>query len=280
MNLLVVIGIAVGLAMDTFAVALGASASLGRVTGRQVFRFAFHFGLFQAVMPIIGWLAGRGLETYIHAWDHLVAFGLLAFIGSKAIVAALRGSLASQGDADGSAEREGNESRAGNVGRVAPGPPLFPDSDAPSGLRRAKGDPPYNRAPTPVLDDQGARPASRSDAKAPSEAHAWPGPGDVRRADPTRGWTLLVLSVATSIDALAVGLTLGVLAGGRSGGVGIWLAVLIIGLITAALTTLGMHLGSRLGSLLGRRFSRVTEIVGGLVLIGIGLKILLEHVAA
>lgn len=214
MNILVVIGIAVGLAMDTFAVALGASASLGRVTGRQVFRFAFHFGLFQAVMPIVGWLAGRGLETYIHAWDHLVAFGLLAFIGSKAIVAALRGSLASQGD-----------------------------------------------------------------AKAPSEAHAWPGPGETRRQDPTRGWTLLVLSVATSIDALAVGLTLGVLAAGK-GGVGIWLAVLIIGLVTAALTTLGMHLGSKLGTLLGKRFSRVTEIVGGLVLIGIGLKILLEHVAA
>jgi putative Mn2+ efflux pump MntP len=220
MNLLVVIGIAVGLAMDTFAVALGASASLGRVTGRQVFRFAFHFGLFQTMMPIVGWLAGRGLDVYIATWDHWVAFGLLAFIGSKAIVAAVRGPAAYE-----------------------------------------------------------SSPASRRDAKAPSHASAWPGPGETRRQDPTRGWTLLMLSVATSIDALAVGLTLGVLAGGKSGGVGIWLAVLIIGLVTAALTILGMHLGSRLGSLLGKRFSRVTEIVGGMVLIGIGVKILVEHVA-
>ena len=82
-----------------------------------------------------------------------------------------------------------------------------------------------------------------------------------------------MLSIATSIDALAVGLTLGVL------GETIWLAALIIGLITAALTTLGMHLGSRLAGLLGHRFSRVTEIAGGAVLIAIGIKILLAHVA-
>jgi putative Mn2+ efflux pump MntP len=97
-------------------------------------------------------------------------------------------------------------------------------------------------------------------------------PARVSAPDPTRGWSLLGLSVATSIDALAVGLTFGVL------GDTIWLAVLIIGLVTAALTTLGMHLGSHLGSLFGRRFSRVTEIIGGLVLIGIGVKILVEHV--
>ena len=60
MGLFVILGIAVGLALDAFAVAVAGSVSLGRVTGRQVFRFAFHFGLFQAVMPLIGWLAGRG----------------------------------------------------------------------------------------------------------------------------------------------------------------------------------------------------------------------------
>ncbi len=200
MDFLVVIGIAVGLAMDAFAVAVGASATLGRVTRGQVFRFGFHFGLFQAVMPLIGWLAGRGVHGYIAAWDHWVAFGLLAFIGGKMIVAALRGSLASQGDADAS-----------------------------------------ERTPVP--------------------AKALP--------DPTRGVTLLMLSVATSIDALAVGLSLGMLQ------VGIWYPILIIGVVTFGLTVLGMLLGSRIGS----RFGRWTEFFGGLVLIAIGAKILVEHLA-
>jgi putative Mn2+ efflux pump MntP len=203
MTILVVIGIAVGLAMDAFAVAVGASASLGRVNAGQVFRFAFHFGLFQAAMPIVGWLAGRGLDVYIRTWDHWVAFGLLAAIGIKAIVDAVR---------------PHHESRA----------------------QRA----------------------------------AWPGPGErPPDKDPTRGWMLLGLSIATSIDALAVGLTLGMLGGG------IWLAVLVIGLVTAALTALGMYLGSKLGALFGARFSHVTEIAGGAVLIAIGLKILLGHAA-
>jgi putative Mn2+ efflux pump MntP len=91
MSFLVILGIAVGLALDAFAVAVASSASLGRVTGAQVFRLAFHFGLFQAVMPLVGWLAGRGLEAYIAGWDHWLAFALLAFVGGKAIVTALRG---------------------------------------------------------------------------------------------------------------------------------------------------------------------------------------------
>lgn len=193
MGLLAIIGIAVGLALDAFAVAVAASASLGRVTGGQVFRFAFHFGLFQAGMPLIGWLAGRGLERYIETWDHWLAFGLLVFIGGKAIVTALRSKGASQHDA------------------------------------------PVAAAPT---------------------------------NDPTRGLTLLMLSVATSIDALAVGLSLGVLE------VAIWYPALIIGVVTAGLTVIGMLIGSRLGAL----FGRWTEIVGGLVLIGIGVKILIQHV--
>jgi putative Mn2+ efflux pump MntP len=186
MGLVVILGIAVGLALDAFAVAVAGSVSLGRVTGRQVFRFAFHFGLFQAGMPLIGWLAGRGVQQYMAAWDHWVAFGLLAFIGGKAIVTALRS-----------------------------------------------------------------------------------GESTKPRGDPTRGWTLLMLSVATSIDALAVGLSLGMLE------VAIWYPALIIGVVTAGLTALGMLIGSRLGA----RFGRWTEIAGGLVLIGIGVKILVEHIA-
>ena len=186
MGLLVIIGVAVGLAMDAFAVAVATSVSLGRVTGQQVFRFAFHFGLFQAGMPLIGWCAGRGLQRSIGAWDHWVAFGLLAFIGIKAIVDSIR-----------------------------------------SHRGRAR----------------------------------------VANADPTRGWTLLALSIATSIDALAVGLSLGML------DVAIWYPALIIGVVTAGLTVVGMDLGSRIGS----RFGRWAELAGGLVLIGIGTKILVQH---
>jgi putative Mn2+ efflux pump MntP len=83
-----IIAIAVGLALDATAVAIATSILLGGVTARQVFRFSFHFGLFQALMPVAGWLAGSGFRPLIAAWDHWVAFGLLALIGGRAIVGA------------------------------------------------------------------------------------------------------------------------------------------------------------------------------------------------
>jgi len=177
-------GIAVGLAMDATAVAIGTSVLLGRVSRRQVFRFAFHFGLFQAGMPVLGWFAGRGMREAIEAWDHWVAFGLLLLIGGKAIVDVVRGA------------------------------------------------------------------------------------GDGRDvADPTRGLSLVLLSVATSIDALAVGLSMAVL------DVSIWYPCLIIGVVTAVLTIAGMVAGGRLGN----RFGNRVRLAGGLILIGIGAKILVEH---
>ncbi len=184
MDFLTLSGIAVALAMDAFAVALGTGVILERVTGRHLFRLAFHFGLFQALMPILGWLAGSTVQQYISAFDHWIAFALLAFVGGKMIREALR------------------EDRA-------------------------------ESAP----------------------------------ADPTRGLTLVMLSVATSIDALAVGLTLALLE------VTIWLPALVIGLVAAAFTAAGLLLGRRIGTAWGKR----VEILGGLILIGIGLKILLEH---
>ena len=90
---------------------------------------------------------------------------------------------------------------------------------------------------------------------------------DVDRCDPTRGWRLVMLSVATSIDALAVGLSLAVL------GVDIWYPALVIGVVAGVLTVVGLELGCRFGSLLGRRM----EVVGGLILVAIGVKILVEH---
>src|SRR5512134_1544093 len=81
MDVLTLLGIALALAMDAFAVALGTGMNLAALTGRHLFRLGFHFGLFQALMPVIGWLAGIGFQQMIAAWDHWIAFGLLVFVG-------------------------------------------------------------------------------------------------------------------------------------------------------------------------------------------------------
>jgi len=184
MDWITLLGIAVALAMDAFAVALGTGMTLERLTGRHLFRLGFHFGLFQALMPVIGWLAGLTVQRWIAAYDHWIAFGLLGFVGGKMIYEAIRESV-----------EEGSPS------------------------------------------------------------------------DPTRGLSLVLLSVATSIDALAVGLSLAML------GIDIWFPALVIGLVAGVFTTCGMLLGRRIGTAWGPR----VEVFGGLVLIAIGLKILLEH---
>ena len=88
-----------------------------------------------------------------------------------------------------------------------------------------------------------------------------------RAADPTRGWSLLILSVATSIDALAVGLSLALL------GVSIWGVAVIIGAVTCGLSAMGILFGGRLG----HRFEHLAEAFGGVMLIAIGVKILISH---
>lgn len=90
---------------------------------------------------------------------------------------------------------------------------------------------------------------------------------EARRGDPSRGWTLVMLAVATSIDALAVGFSLALLK------VSIWLPALVIGVVCAALSVAGVRLGRVLGAVVGKRM----EVVGGLVLIAIGVRILLVH---
>ncbi len=178
--------IAVSMAMDAVAVCLVAG-SLGQAdTPRPVFRLSFHFGLFQFLMPVLGWLAGRSVEPLIRNYDHWVAFGLLVFVGLHMIYEALHG----------------------------------------------------------------------------ENAH---------RQDPSRGWTLVVLSVAVSIDALAVGLTLGVL------GISVWYPAFIIGLVTGLLSLVALRVGRDFGSRLGARGYIAAEIVGGLVLLGIGVRILFSH---
>ena len=90
------------------------------------------------------------------------------------------------------------------------------------------------------------------------------------KSDPTRGWSLVMLSVATSIDALAVGMSMAAL------NVHVVTPAILIGVVAAAMTATGMHLGRKLG----QRFGKRTELVGGLILIAIGVKILLEHTLA
>ncbi len=178
--------IAFGLAMDAFAVALGVGTTRKEVWFRPGFRLSFHFGLFQFMMPIIGWTAGGTIVRFIANWDHWIAFALLLYVGSKMIKASFE-------------ERKSHDS-----------------------------------------------------------------------ADPTRRWTLVMLAIATSIDALAVGLSLAMLK------VQILYPSVVIGVVAAAMTALGLALGKRLGVQFGKRM----ELVGGLVLIGIGLRVLISHLLA
>lgn len=180
LNWLGLLGIAVGLAMDAFAVSIAIGLTLDKVTSRHVFRIGFHFGLFQFLMPVVGWLVGRQVAGYISAYDHWVAFFLLLFVGGKMLW------------------------------------------EARSSEQREKG------------------------------------------RDPTRGLALIALSVATSLDALAVGLSMALL------GVSMWLPSAVIGVVTATLSTVGITFGSRVGA----RWQQWAEIAGGSVLILIGVKVL------
>ncbi len=184
MDLLSTLLIALALAMDAFAVAVGCSAYLRRVDIRQTFRLSFHFGLFQFLMPVIGWLAGSRFATLISGVDHWIALALLAGIGGKMLLAVRRG-----------------------------------------------------------------------------------GETDLRREDVTRGWKLVGLSIATSIDALAVGLSLAMI------GEEIIVPSVVIGLVAGAMTLAGMQIGSRAPASL----ARIMEGAGGVILILIGLRIVAEH---
>jgi len=183
MNFIEVLLIALSMAMDAFAVCLGAGTQEQTIGPRPTFRLAFHFGLFQFLMPVIGWFAGTTIERYIVSFDHWVAFGLLVFVGGRMI-------------------------RAGF------------DRDT-----------------------------------------------EQQKADPSHGWTMVLLSIAVSIDALAVGLSLGLI------GVTIWYPAIVIGVVTGLMSWLGL----RIGNGLGKKFGKAMEIAGGVVLVLLGVRILLTH---
>ena len=91
MNWAEILLLAVALAMDAFAVSWSAGAILGTATPRQTFRLSWHFGLFQAIMPILGWSLGTSFAPLIESVDHWVAFGLLALVGGRMVLSAIRG---------------------------------------------------------------------------------------------------------------------------------------------------------------------------------------------
>lgn len=191
---LVLAGIAVALSMDAFAVSMGISAYLKEVSSRQSFRLSFHFGFFQAVMPILGWATGNQFGEWFSEYDHWIAFFILVGLGIKMLYQSISGIDTSEGD------KEKGEKKFG--------------------------------------------------------------------VDPTRGFSLVILSIATSIDAYAVGLTFSII------GVSVWFPAFWIGLTTCFFTLLGM----RIGSFMGRKLGKWVEILGALILILIGLRILLQHI--
>lgn len=184
MNLPTIIIIAVGLAMDAFAVSIAIGSTHKKPIMNHAIRTALAFGSFQAIMPLIGFFAGLALKNYIQDYDHWIAFGLLAIIGSKMIYESFK-------------------------------------------LKKPQ---------------KGFKPLSNS--------------------------MLLVLAIATSIDALAVGITFSFLLENS-----LIIAVIIIGLTTFVLSYAGFYIGKHLGHF----FESSIEALGGLVLLAIGTKILIEH---
>jgi len=183
MELITIIIIAIGLAMDAFVVSIVSGGAYKQLHVRHALRMAIFFGVFQAFMPLIGSLAGLSLKQCIQDFDHWVAFALLAAVGGKMIYESFK---------------------------------IKPVEENP---------------------------------------------------DPSNIFVLLVLSVATSIDALAIGFTLSLITSS------IIVAVTIIGLITFVLSYAGVLIGKKFGHF----FENKIEAFGGIVLIGIGVKILCEH---
>ena len=189
MDYLSLLGIAVGLSMDAFAVSIANGAACKKLRPVFALKLGIAFGLFQALMPFLGWCVGRAGESIINNVDHWIALLLLGFLGGRMIWEAIR----------------------------------------------------HKEEETECRDDIKWR-------------------------------TLLMLAIATSIDALATGVILPSAVGAYT----IWLILLsvaIIGCVTFGFSFGGAYIGRKFGSLLSSK----AEIFGGIVLIGIGVKIFIEH---
>ncbi|MFR5486245.1 manganese efflux pump MntP family protein [Eubacterium sp.] len=177
----------VGLAMDAFAVSICKGLAMRKVNKKQAVVIALFFGGFQAIMPIVGWFLCKGFQNYIEAFDHWIAFALLAFIGMKMIIETL--------------------------------------SEKEEDVVVEKMDPPL----------------------------------DMKE--------MLMLAIATSIDALAVGISLAAL--DRP----IVESAAIIGVVTFVISIIGVYIGN----FFGNRYKKRAELAGGIILVLIGVKILCEH---
>ncbi|MCH5199777.1 MAG: manganese efflux pump [Oscillospiraceae bacterium] len=192
MGFLELLLLAIGLAMDAFAVSIGNGLSMKKQNPKAALAIAFSFGLFQALMPTLGYFLGSAFEDIIRQFDHFIALIFLGFIGGKMIFDGIKELIA---DKKGETEE-------------------LPE------FRLTFG-------------------------------------------------KLLVQAIATSIDALIVGVSFAALPD-----VNIWTAVLLIGAVTFAISLIGVFSGKKFGQLLGSK----AEIFGGVILVGIGLKVFIEHI--
>lgn len=180
--LIEIFAIAIGLAMDAFAVSICKGLSMKKINIKKMLIIGLYFGIFQAGMPIIGYILGESFEGFVTSIDHWIALILLSFIGINMIKEA------------------------------------------------------FERQEEPSNDDTSFK-------------------------------TMVILAIATSIDALAIGITLAFLE------TNIWSAAFIIGIVTFVISAIGVIIGNKFGN----RFEKKAEIFGGTVLILIGIKILIEH---
>ena len=182
MGLVELIILSVGLAMDAFAVSICKGLAMKKMKWKNAIIIGLYFGIFQAIMPLIGYLLGVSFQSAITSIDHWVAFVLLVGIGANMI----RETMSKEKD-------EANDS--------------------------------------------------------------------IKVKD------MLILAIATSIDALAIGITFAFLE------VNITLAVSLIGIITFIISVIGV----KIGNIFGDKYEKKAELAGGIILIGLGIKILIEH---
>lgn len=182
MNFSEIFLIAIAVSMDAFAVSICKGLAMKKMETKNAIKIGLYFGIFQAGMPIIGYLLGKQFEEFVQSIDHWIAFILLSFIGLEMIKESFENDKENEND--------------------------------------------------------------KLDFK-----------------------TMLILSIATSIDALTIGITYAFFK------VNIIQASSIIGITTFAFSVIGVFIGNKFGA----KFKNQAEIIGGIILILIGLKILLEH---
>ena len=185
MTIITLFILAIGLSFDTYAISISSGIARKQIVFKEAFIIASVFGFFQALMPVLGWLGGVSIKTYIESFDHWIAFGLLGIIGVKMIIESFK-----------------NE--------------------------------------------------------------------EEKQFNPLNPRVMITMAIATSIDALAVGVSLAIVE------VNMLFAFLIIGFVTFLVAMLGMLFGKKIGGKLGRRM----EILGGIILIAIGIRIIAEHFLA